>query len=169
MPLIKPHLKVLTYNTHLFGGSNIEIVRPFHKDPLIFEDDLRAEEIAARVAALGADIVALQEVWAYKRQHWFADRLSSVYPFSYFPQSALEPVDPRLTCGLVLLSKWPLADQGFLMFSDLHGEDAMAKKGVVSATVLFDGRPPSTSLTNFRVGTAHAGTDMGGEPAAAMP
>jgi len=163
MPVIKRHIKILTYNTHLFGGSNMEIPAPFLPDPVIFEDDHRASEIAAKLETCGADIVALQEVWAYERQSWFAHRLRSAYPFSYFPRSVLEPLDPRLTSGLVLLSKWPLTDQGFVEFRDLHGDDAWAKKGVVSATAVFDRLPTFPCFANFRAGTSHAGTDMGGE------
>ena len=79
----KNHLTVLTYNTHLFGGSNadyanlarIEITKIYpgiiDKYPTIFknipniiyEDDERAQYILNNVKDSGVDIVALQEVW----------------------------------------------------------------------------------------------------------
>ncbi|TVL97042.1 MAG: hypothetical protein CV087_22885 [Candidatus Brocadia sp. WS118] len=51
-------LKVLTYNTRLFGFMN-----DYHD--LSFKDDKRAVKIADKISAEDADIVALQEVWDF--------------------------------------------------------------------------------------------------------
>jgi endonuclease/exonuclease/phosphatase family metal-dependent hydrolase len=81
---------VLTYNTHLFGGSNAE---PAHKlkkiverakGEILYQDDNRAELIALKLETCGADIVALQELWACGRPKWFAEKLQKIYPYSYY-------------------------------------------------------------------------------------
>lgn len=187
----------MTYNTHLFGGSNAAagnlalaaIEASVGKEPprpIVFDDDTRAAAIAQHVRTSGADIVALEEVWAYSRQQWFASSLSDTYPFFYVPQQdSLVPVATdtadalqtgldylaqtaaaalgapatfyKNTCGLVLLSKFPLANTSFTQYSNLNStEDGLSQKGVISTTVtLTDGR-------QFRLGVTHAGTDQGG-------
>jgi|GEM_PF-6962861 len=83
-PIAAP-LTVLTYNTHLFEGSNAVHANAINKGhSIVFEDDIRAEFIAGNVEASGADIVALQELWACDRPKWFAERLKKVYPYSYY-------------------------------------------------------------------------------------
>jgi len=78
-------LTVLTYNTHLFEGSNAVHANAINKGHSIeFEDDIRAEFIAQKLETCGADIVALQELWACDRPKWFAERLKEVYPYSYY-------------------------------------------------------------------------------------
>jgi endonuclease/exonuclease/phosphatase family metal-dependent hydrolase len=98
-------LAVLTYNTHLFKGSNadyankarIEIAklfpwtkklcpRIFDDIPnIVYDDDNRAQHILDNLRDCGADIVALQEVWACNRQTWFENhlKLNDIYPYSY--------------------------------------------------------------------------------------
>ena len=81
---------VLTYNTHLFGGSNAESGQELknliskEKVETVFDDDNRAEAIARKLETCGADIVALQELWSCDRPKWFANRLKKVYPHSYY-------------------------------------------------------------------------------------
>ncbi len=67
-------ITVLTYNTHLFEDSPLECIARCAESwvpqynikwaDYVFEDGPRREGIAARVRSSGADIVALQEVWA---------------------------------------------------------------------------------------------------------
>jgi predicted secreted protein/endonuclease/exonuclease/phosphatase family metal-dependent hydrolase len=148
---------VLTYNTHLFEDT---IVVPF--SPADYHDDTtRRHRIADKVKASGADIVALDEVWAYSNQQWFANELKATYPYSAFFDSACPTLLgglPDLGNGLVLLSKWELLDVHFERFPVFEFElepgnsDCWANKGVLTATVDIGGRP-------LRVGITHAPLD----------
>jgi endonuclease/exonuclease/phosphatase family metal-dependent hydrolase len=111
------NLTVLTYNTHLFGGSNadyanqarIKIAEKFpwivEKYPnifkdipnIIYEDDDRAQHILYEIKDSGANIVALQEVWACNRQKWFAEQLKDIYPYSYFYREHCKNPDAKIT------------------------------------------------------------------------
>ena len=192
-------ITVLTYNTHLFGGSSAEVgnylkndfprlfTRTLYErsDPLVFKDDSRAKLIVERIRECGADIVGLQEVWAYQRQGWICDQLADSYPYRYHPPDV--QLDPRVialargvsdpaglltgltgllatgktTSGLVLLSKYKLTNVTFSPFparTDPGEEEFWARKGVITATVeLWDGGP------TFRLGISHACTDVGGK------
>jgi endonuclease/exonuclease/phosphatase family metal-dependent hydrolase len=110
-------ITVLTYNTHLFKGSNAdyanqartEIVKIYpeivDKYPTIFkdvpniiyEDNDRAQYILNNVKASGADIVALQEVWACNRQKLFARQLKDIYPYSYCYREHCRNPDATIT------------------------------------------------------------------------
>lgn len=173
-------ITVLTYNTHLFGGSPAEEVaapvkeavrritgkQPIYQrsDPVVFDESERTERIADRIRKCGADIVALQEVWTGARQRWFCNALKDVYAYRYqVPQEEdyLAPLKGgfKNSCGLVLLSKYRLVGLTFSPFAarklDFKDEDSWARKGVITATVeLWPGGP------TFRVGVSHTSTDM---------
>jgi len=85
---------VLTYNTHLFEGSNAVYANAIAgNDTIVYEDDIRSEFIAQKLETCGADIVALQELWACDRPKWFAERLKKVYPYSYYYTDQCEEVE----------------------------------------------------------------------------
>jgi virginiamycin B lyase len=153
--VVNETLTVLSYNTHLFGGSTATTAAAFKGITITYEDDLRAEKIAERIRNSGADIVALQEVWKYTRQEWFVEQVRDWYPWGWYPPDS--SLDPLATSGLVLLSKRPLHYCGFAKFSNLNDDDAWAKKGVLAARIYLGGK------LAFAIGTSHAGTDMGGE------
>jgi len=179
-------ITVLAYNTHLFKGSTAQVGVVFknvwgdvarlfssregllglltgeyydkRNAPLVFDDDKRANLIAAKVRASGADIVGLQEVWSYRRQRWFARELAQVYPYCYYP--AHPRLDPRTTSGLLLLSKYKLTDVTFSPFprrTNIADNEFWARKGVITATV-----EPWAGGPAFRVAITHACTDVGG-------
>ncbi|MHC4086226.1 MAG: right-handed parallel beta-helix repeat-containing protein [Planctomycetota bacterium] len=83
-------LTVLTYNTHLFEDSPLEcIIRcgdlfggiPW--ETYAHEDLTRKVSIASRLRSSNADIVALQEVWAFSWREFFKYNLLDKYPYSY--------------------------------------------------------------------------------------
>jgi endonuclease/exonuclease/phosphatase family metal-dependent hydrolase len=84
-------LTVLTYNTHLFEDSPLECIircgdfigKPVSWTDYEFEDYTRRWFIGNKIENSGADIVALQEVWAYSSQEYFRDELRTSYPYSY--------------------------------------------------------------------------------------
>jgi endonuclease/exonuclease/phosphatase family metal-dependent hydrolase len=138
-------LKVLSYNTHLFEDSTLECICKCGNwiggcdwSEHACEDGTRIDRIADRVEASGADIVALQEVWAPAKQEAFMARLGAAYPYArnYYP-----PCDCRnswpwyleacvggcldatrnwkyytMGSGLVLLSKYPFSDPAMKRF-----------------------------------------------------
>ena len=169
-------ITVLTYNTHLFGDSIVADLcwaldlldwdwvgdwfdsLPFCMDEIYHEDDARRYRIADKVEESGADIVALQEVWAWSNQKWFVNRLKDTYPFAFIKYSGRDSylfgID-TLGNGLVLLSKFPLSDTGFKRFPvytdnpNPGNDDCWANKGVLTATV-------DIGFQQVRVGISHA-------------
>ncbi|HUU16379.1 MAG TPA: endonuclease/exonuclease/phosphatase family protein [Sedimentisphaerales bacterium] len=153
-------LTVLTYNTHLFRGVNPVIGDRMPQ----YEDEMRREYIAGEVGALGADIVALEEVWGYDWQTWFAQTLKPVYPHAAYVYSGCDTYVPTgldsLSNGVLLLSKRPLSDVKFERFPTFFPSCAIfdagkpecenwANKGVLTATVDVGGAP-------IRIGISHA-------------
>lgn len=141
-------LTVLTYNTHLFKGSTAVLGATATLKDVVFDDDDRSKHIASRLEKSGADIVALQEVWDFKRQDWFKDRLKSTYPYSYRASAWTGRFGPKekdilreigkTTSGLVLLCKYKLKDLKFHPFPDERTskrDEHWATKGVITATV----------------------------------
>ena len=90
-------LKLVTYNTHLFGGKL--------GGSATFADETRAGLIADKVRAENADVVALQEVWDDDLADKIVQRAG--YPFSFYGKERDEATD-FLHSGLLLLSKYPL-------------------------------------------------------------
>lgn len=94
-------LKLLTYNTHLFGNT------PFAPT---FMDYVRVVEIANNISAEDADIVALQEVWdgalAETIYQEIVKKRGDVYN-KFWSGEKNESTD-YLGTGLMLLSKYPI-------------------------------------------------------------
>ncbi|MHC4560788.1 MAG: hypothetical protein ACYS80_26200, partial [Planctomycetota bacterium] len=85
-------LTVLTYNTHLFEDSILECICRCGEIPspdtctwsdLNYEDGERRTEIISKIIDYGADIVALEEVWAIWWQRLFLEdpNIASMYPY----------------------------------------------------------------------------------------
>jgi len=147
-------LRVLTYNTHLIEGSNIEVGAWWaDKKPVVFHDEPRHAQIVSKVLASGADVVALQEVWSADRMNRFRDDLHSVYP--HYIRGTNGPVT-KAGSGIILVSKHPITDWNFVEFKDPHdSEDKHACKGLLCATI-------ELGEVKLRVGMTHAWTDAGG-------
>jgi hypothetical protein len=157
-------ITVLTYNTHLFGGSKgCDDWWP----ALCYQDVQRLTVIVNEIAASGADIVALQEVW-YGNPLWIDECwqeavrrvLDQWYPYGYYANACTgSPL--YIGSGLVLLSKWELVveDGSFTKFpvyshEDWPGDnDYWATKGVIAVTAKV-GNPPQ----EIRIGISHAKT-----------
>lgn len=75
-------LKVLTYNTHLFGELLIfKLGNLFF--PLLHRDDDRKQELKVRLDASPADIVFLEEVWSGAYADNIRDAVKEKYPNFY--------------------------------------------------------------------------------------
>jgi len=80
---------VLTYNTHLFEDSILECICRCGEvrsectwADYNYDDGGRRTQIVNRIRASGADIVALEEVWALWWQRWFLEDLQDTYPYT---------------------------------------------------------------------------------------
>jgi endonuclease/exonuclease/phosphatase family metal-dependent hydrolase len=147
-------LRVLTYNTHLIEGSNIEAGAWWaDKKPVVFHDDPRHAQIIRKILDSGADVVAIEEVWSSDRMDRFKNDLHSVYP--HYIRGTTGPAT-KAGSGIILVSKHPITDWNFVEFKDPQGsEDKWASKGLLWATI-------EVGFTNMRVGMTHAWTDAGG-------
>jgi endonuclease/exonuclease/phosphatase family metal-dependent hydrolase len=93
-------LRILTYNTHLFGTSDAAFFGLGHRptgawsgldtsgDPVVYGDDARAKDICERIKNLSPqpDIVALQEVWDFSLHPIFCNELKKAGYEFYIPQ-----------------------------------------------------------------------------------
>ncbi len=111
-PPVNTNLSVLTYNLHLFEDSPLEcIVKAgdfwtsrdvnWERD-FWYWDDFRNSECYARVRDSGADIVALQEVWACSWRAGWQSALSSTYPYIYYCDSSSSCLNGLRAINLLL-------------------------------------------------------------------
>ena len=166
IPALGPEYReiaVLTYNTHLFDDTVVD----WFTEENYYEDTMRRHRIDSKIADSGADIVALQEVWAERWQKWFTQgseddqgMISSAYgayPYRRYVFGACATIGPveTLGSGLVLLSKFPIVDSAFKAFPVFDYQtipcdsDYFARKGVLTATI-------SVGDKNIRIGASHA-------------
>ncbi len=125
-------LKVLTYNTHLFGDT-------LGPD---FEDDRRAVQIADKISAEDADIVALQELWDGDLVDKIISKIEDIYYYHWTGET--DEIDDVLGAGLMLLSKYPINVKVVHYENEssfLDGFDAWASKGHMHTFIDVDGFP----------------------------
>ena len=99
--IVDQKFTVLTYNTHLFENSPLECIvtagywaslitgQPITWAEYAYLETERHAAIAAKIQSSGADIVALQEVWAYSWRDWMTITLSGTYPHAYTVDSSI--------------------------------------------------------------------------------
>ena len=100
-------LKVLTYNTHLYGNTVSGILK--------FADAARADLIADMIRQEDADIVGLEEVWDPTLAAGIVARLG--YPPYFYGGAKDDPYD-ILNSGLLLLSKYPILNASQHFYND---------------------------------------------------
>ncbi len=177
LPRPKPeslgYVTVLTYNTHLFEGSRATIPGvpvTFIKDgkAFVFDDEKRQTQIETNIRICGADIVALQEVWADHRQERLWKNLQDLYPYHFVPPQSENIKDFlktgfKNTSGLVLLSKYKFIGEPKFFefdrskFKKLSDAERAARKGVITATVELRPGGPTIRLGISQTAT---GKDM---------
>ncbi len=101
-------LKVVTYNTHLFGDEGAGLFPQF-------ADRARAAYIADRLRLEDADVIGLQEVWDEELADAIVQRAG--YPHHYY-NNAHDEADDFLNSGLLLLSKSPLVNASLTFYRD---------------------------------------------------
>jgi endonuclease/exonuclease/phosphatase family metal-dependent hydrolase len=150
-------LKVLTYNTHLFGNEGAGLFPQF-------ADRTRAAYIAEWIRLENADVVGLEEVWDKELADAIVDRVTAVYPHHYY-NNARDEDDDVLGSGLMLLSKHPIINPSLKFYRDevsisdcvfsdplcpvknptepwkccIPYLDGFSSKGFVQATIIKDG------------------------------
>lgn len=125
----RAELKVVTYNTHLFGDEGVGFLPTF-------ADRQRAGYIADMMKFENADVVGLQEVWDEELAQLIIERAG--YPHAFYSNEHDE-FDDFLNSGLLLLSKYPLLNVSQSFYGDEKGIDAWSSKGFAQATVFKDG------------------------------
>lgn len=125
-------LRVLTYNTGLYrvrvGG--ITIVEP------IRHAAARVARMADAIRSVGADIVALQEVFDDRHLFPLLDALRADYPYIVSGRDTHTPTFLRDHSGLCILSKFPLYDVTHEELRDAALEERLfIVKGLLRATV----------------------------------
>ncbi|HEY9432087.1 MAG TPA: endonuclease/exonuclease/phosphatase family protein [Blastocatellia bacterium] len=101
-------LKVVTYNTHLFGDEGAG------RFPT-FADRARAAYIADWLRLEDADVIGLQEVWDEELADAIVQRAG--YQHHYYNNDHDE-LDDFLNSGLLLLSKYPLVNPSLTFYRD---------------------------------------------------
>ena len=184
------YITVLTYNTHLFEGSRAQLPGVpfsaiFKGKYFILDDEKRQTQIEEDIRNCGADIVALQEVWADHRQTRLWNKLKDVYPYYFVaPQSEnitdLTKTGYLNTSGLVLLSKYkfigepkffefdrsafqancgrikPLKEKAKCWQNNINDmQEYLARKGFITATVELRSGGPTIRLGISQTATGH--------------
>ncbi len=124
LPAESTSLKVMSYNTHLFGAWPLPV----------WQDENRAIAMGVyfnQLRAQGLDLVGLQEVWS-------PDRWGNIWGLSLFPGRAYGGrIDSGNTqnSGLAVLSQHPISNFAQLSYSNDNGNDASASKGFLQMTI----------------------------------
>lgn len=145
-------VRVLSYNTHLMQASFIEtatdLERLVKRTPYaVWDDETRRNITIGNIVNSLADIVSVQEVWSPDWETHFMEWLKPVYPYAI--KGLPNPLVPGSTSGLVLLSKFEIAEPFFDRFPGMTGLDFLSNKGVLGGVAVIPGAGP------LRVGTAH--------------
>lgn len=133
-------LRVLTYNTHLFGSAFFGIELP----GTVFADGQRAAQIGDKLAQENVDVVVLQEVWD--------DALGDIliahanYPYVFFDTS-VDEVDDAMGSGLMVLSRLPLIAPSQAFFD--NEDDINFECGACIASLCF---PPLPACSTCLLG-----------------
>lgn len=108
-------ISVATYNLHLFLG------------PAPLEDDIRQKKITEFIInnLSNNDVLYLSEVWKDKTKNEIAEDLKNIYPFSIHSNA----VNFNQGDGLLILSKFPIQENKFILFNNSAGLDSFAPKG----------------------------------------
>jgi endonuclease/exonuclease/phosphatase family metal-dependent hydrolase len=101
-------------------------------NPLL-RDRSRLGDIAQVLPELGADVIGIQETFT-EHSHLLAS-------LPDYPHAAWGPGSrfPRLSSGLLTISRWPIVDSATMTYSRCTGSDCMARKGALYTRIRIDG------------------------------
>jgi endonuclease/exonuclease/phosphatase family metal-dependent hydrolase len=133
-------LSVLTYNTALLRFRYLGLEKDF--DELI---DERAARIPVEVAATGAEVVLLQEVWTREsRKALIEGFLAQGYPYFAWSDAdpfILAPLKGEFGNGLLIASRYPVVQREFAHFTaNTRAKEYPLAKGVLRARIRVEDR-----------------------------
>jgi endonuclease/exonuclease/phosphatase family metal-dependent hydrolase len=174
-------LKVICYNTHLFGQtidglvnslqeliSLVPVIGPIVYDIIneitetTFLDDLRAGQIASLLVAEDADVIGLQEVWDPVLKNTI---LNGVQPYDSFYGGNVEyefldagdfgqfPIPYALDSGLLLMTQHPMSGKAQVNYAaETEFMESLATKGFLRATLNKAGFSVGVFVTHTQSG-----------------
>ncbi len=126
------NLRILAYNTHLFGKIKVDILDwPVNLPLPYYQDELRTQ-IIAEIDNCEADIVGLVEVWDDELAEEIINSNSNRYRHFYKPPVETSTIRP-IGHGLLLLSKYSLSEKKFYPYEKIGGWDRFSHKGFLTA------------------------------------
>ncbi len=150
-------LTVLSNNVGIFPQHIVALYPPKLKEKkreIVADEEERAALLArALMAAEGdPDVVLLQEIWSVKVRDRLIKDLAGEYPYYKHPPTIGTGAAVLQASGLVVFSKYPLADFAFKEFTRGIGEDKLARKGIVGVRLTKEGRSVAVFTTHLQAG-----------------
>jgi endonuclease/exonuclease/phosphatase family metal-dependent hydrolase len=108
-------LRVLTFNLGLLA------LRPSGRLPLSPHVEARLAAAPHHLCATGADVIALQEVYAARHSRFICDAMTETHPHAFVPRHR----GSLLGSGLMFLSRYPITDGGFVACGRARTLDGM--------------------------------------------
>lgn len=135
-------IKIITYNTHLFGGTIPSLTEEY-------KDQERRGEIVERIKKSDCDIICLCEVWSDSWKEYIIKSVQPTYPYYFY----YDTPPTEMGDGLLVISKKPLYNPDFREFSSLADVDKLAQKGVFLLSVHW------SDQKQFRIFFTHTQAD----------
>lgn len=139
---MRNEFKILSYNTHLFGGTVPSLKESYH-------DKERCNSIIDYVSVCGADIVCLCEIWSDSCKKTIVEKLENTYLYNLYCPTPWY----QMGSGLLMLSKYQLDCPQFEEFQNLSGWDEISQKGFISVCVNYE------QNKHFRIFFTHTQAD----------
>ena len=121
-------VKILSYNTHLFGPTVPGEFGQYYKD------DERKEAICNHVKVVDPDVVCLCEVWSEDYKQDIIKALKYQYNYSSYDNTP----STEIGNGLLMLSKYPIYNDWFVGYENLSGADELSQKGILYASIYLN-------------------------------
>jgi len=145
-PIASATLKLITFNTHLFGDAVINLADPLPQLPLnlAWKDAERAMAIGDVLSQEDVDLVALQEVWDPAMYPLIVNHAGflGAHHGSAVDPATWEGIDlpGELNSGLALLSNLPgLPTVQYFYIDEAEFFESLASKGFLQTSVAKDG------------------------------
>jgi endonuclease/exonuclease/phosphatase family metal-dependent hydrolase len=135
-------IKIITYNTHLFGGTALDSF-------VGYQDEERIGEIMERIKKSDCDIICLCEVWSDSWKEVIVKSVQQTHPYHFYYDTSPE----KMGDGLLVISKKPLSWASFIEFAERAGWDGQAQKGAFFLSVYW------SAQKQFRIFFTHTQAD----------
>lgn len=143
-------LKILSWNIQMLPNSLSVFSKALRKKQAI-----RKPWIIDYLIELAPDVICLQEVFDRNITCQLKKELKTMFPYQIDPKKE----KGRLTSsGLLILSKRPIREVGYVTYSDAMNEDKWAAKGCVMVTL--DSIPVFIANTHLQAGGGAKGAEI---------